>query len=390
MRHIRLLLLLLPYLFFSFFIPRADAAQIIGNETITITSSSAQLSDLYLFGESISVAAPVDNDIVTAGGRIDLSGSTTGSVLAAGGTLTIDTAIGNTLRAAGGNITISGPISRDAVIAGGQIVFDENAQITGDILVAGGSVIISSPVRGKVIANAGEVVINSTIGGNVEGNIGKLRLTERARINGDLKYRSEQRADVANGAVVRGEHIFTQDQTAKQAKQGVQSAFSRGTIYKLIADILISLLLIYFFKKLLNDMFITGIQSPLKLTGIGFALLVLMPLVSILLLILFLLGFVSLILYLFILLVSIMLGKVLLGWLIMRLWEKRQGRAYVLDYKAGFIGPLFMYVLFLIPILGWLAAFLLYLFTIGIVAITLLPLATEQRHNAQPVKKKRK
>jgi hypothetical protein len=68
------------------------------------------------------------------------------------------------------------------------------------------------------------------------------------------------------------------------------------------------------------------------------------------------------------------IAKIILGWYVLEWWSRRSKKQYVLDWKAGVIGPILYMFLIFIPIIGWLAAVFLYLLALGALTLMVLDL----------------
>lgn len=358
--------------FFLFFLPllvvllspvSGYAATFRNGDTVMVDET---LTDLYAAGGTITIDSPVQNDLTVAGGTINLNAPVSGGLLAAGGTLNIEGKIGNTLRAAGGTIRISEPVQRDVVLFGGTITLDETASVSGDLIVNGGQINIQAPIGGNIYVNGGQVTINSSVGGNVEGEVENLILGRQAVIDGNLNYTSTQRATLRDGAMIRGQENFKQTENRDVDNAGKIAGIVTGfSIYKLIADILTGLVLIYLLYNFTRRVVETGRAEPLKNGLLGLAALIVGPILAIFLFILILPGFLGLVFYLLLILLSIVIGKLFVGWLILRWWYERDKRVYVLDWKAAIIGPIVLFLLLLIPVIGWLLGFIVFLIAMG-------------------------
>jgi cytoskeletal protein CcmA (bactofilin family) len=342
----------------------ASAADIRSGHDLTIPATATNLKDLYLFGGTIRVDAPVTNDLVAAGGNITVTKPVSGNLIIAGGDLTVSGPVNNTIRAAGGTITIDAPVARDLVIAGGDITVTQKAAVNGDAVINGGTVTLEGPVNGKVIINGGDITINSSVSGNVSGNVGTLKLGPHAVINGNLSYTSREKADSAQGAVVNGKTNYTQ---RKAPEHRGQEFLAYSSFYKLLTDIILSVLFIFFFSRSLTVLLARMTTKPVESGAIGLAFLIFFPMLAFILLLLIWLGIATFLAYFLVLLVSIFLVKVFIGWYIMRWWENRNKKTYVLDWKAGVIGPIVLFGMLLIPGLGWLAGALLMFVATGAV-----------------------
>lgn len=348
------------------FPPPVKAADVRTGETVILPANQKNLKDLYLFGGTVQLNAPVTNDVVAAGGTVNLTGNITGDVLAAGGNVTIHSNVGNTVRVAGGNVTIEGPVKNDLVVAGGNVTISKTATVGGDLLVAGGQVNVEGTVHGKILMSGGNVTLNNIVGGNVTGDyVGTLTLGPQATIHGNLTYSSPQIVQKESGSTVSGTVTYNHVQNRERTQQQAAQAAIGSALYRLGVAIILSMLFIYFFRKgvllILTDMQ----NSPWKNLGIGFVYALLMPLVSAILLILLWLGIASFLFYALTLIICIFFTNVFVGWWLMKWWEGRQKKAYVLDWKAGIVGPVVLFILLLIPVLGWLITTVIFLIALG-------------------------
>ena len=164
-------------------------------------------------------------------------------------------------------------------------------------------------------------------------------------------------------------------QNAEQARRFI-TGFS---VYKLITDIILAIGLIFFFNVFLKLCFARISKSPVRSGVYGFAFLILMPLASMFLLILLWLGVVSFLFFLSILIVAVYVTKVVLGWLILKWWHRRDKKVYALDWKAGVVGPIVLAIIAFVPVIGWLIDAVLFLISLGAMLLELTTIAARQR-----------
>lgn len=357
----------------------AHAADVRSENIITILKDEKGISDLYLFGNSIAVEAPVRNDLVAAGRDIIIDNNVSGNILAAGGTLRIGGDSGGSARVAGGNVVIDGNIGRDLLVAGGSVTITKTATVAGDLLIAGGELIIQGNVNGKAVINGGKVRIEGVIGKQVEGNIGQLFIGRKAVIGGNLTYASPEKATVEKGSVIKGAQHYTHVEQPKNEPKKFGAIFEAFSLYKLIGDILVSIALIFFLGKFIQTFVDQVMIGPFRSIAWGFAFLLLTPLISLFLLVLILPGVAAFISYFLIVVFAVYLAKVFTGWIILRWWYTRRGGAYVLDWKSGVAGPMALFIAALIPVIGWLFVALLYLTAIGALIQELAVIVRTQR-----------
>lgn len=348
----------------SFFLTpqTVHAATFQNGETVSITKP---FTDLYASGGTVTVSAPVQNDLTVAGGTITINSPISGGLLAAGGTINSKAQISNTMRAAGGTITISAPVKRDVIVFGGTITLDETASVSGDLVVSGGTVNIQAPIAGDILVNGGQVTINSTVGGNVKADVGTLILGSKAIINGSLDYSADSRAVLRDGAVLKGTENFQQREAQHDQPEKIAGLVTSWSLYKLIADILGCLALIYLLYRYTKRVVSASETDTFKKGLLGFAFLLIGPLLGFMLLVLILPGIATFLFYGLMLLLAAFMSKLLLGRQILHWWYGRNNISYTLDWKAAIVGPIGMFILFYIPVIGWFIGFLFFLVALG-------------------------
>ncbi len=362
----------------------AQAADIRTNDTIIISENEKNLSDLYLFGSTIQVSAPVANDLVAAGNSVSINNNTSGSLLTAGSSLDIRGDIGGSIRAAGGNIVIDGNIARDLVLAGGSINIAKTAVINGDLIVAGGQINLQGNVNGKAVISGGQVNIEGKINKQLDGQIDRLTLGPNAVIGGNLSYSSPQKAVISRGAQIQGDEQFKKTEKRRGSDTDFTGFITAFTFYKLLADIIISLLAIYFFGGYLYRLYTQiSLKEPFKNSIFGLAFIIITPIIALLFLALLWLSAAVFLFYLLLIILSALIAKIFLGWLIVRWWYRRDKKTYALDWKSAVVGPIAALLIGLIPVLGWLILAILYLITSGALIQSFLNTARTQRLQAK-------
>ncbi len=385
MKKVLLGLLIVFYLFVTVTTP-LFAATMRANDSVYLPETEKGLNDLYLFGSSVTSDAAVTNDLVAAGKSVTINGPISGSLMAAGQDLVIRSAVDNTVRVAGSSIILSGSVTRDLLAAGGTVRVTKEASVSGDLLIAGGDIRVEGPVKGNVRITGGTVFIDTTIDGNVDLAVSEVTLGPNAKIAGNLSYTADQKATVQSGATVAGQQKYTQtDQTKPEKPTGLAAIFSGSALYQLTISIIICVLIVTFIPMLLKLTLERAINAPAGSGGTGLLVLVFLPLISLFMLFLLWLGVASLLLYGLLLVMSMFFGDLLIGWYLIRWWLQREKKEYVLDWKAAILGPVAVFILSIIPILGWLILTVVYLITLGALSRTILSLITQTDPAALPV-----
>ena len=119
--------------------------------------------------------------------------------------------------------------------------------------------------------------------------------------------------------------------------------------------------------------------TTLKSGAIGFAYFLLFPIASVCFFILIWLGLASLLFYALTALIGVFLVKIFLGWILLRWYERRNKKHYLLDWRAGLVGPITLFLILLVPILGWFIAAMLFFIALGALMQELTTIATAQK-----------
>jgi cytoskeletal protein CcmA (bactofilin family) len=200
-------------------------------------------------------------------------------VLVAGGRVKISGAVAQDVRTAGGQVTITGNIDRNLTVAAGNVELASSAALGGGLVAAGANVDVSSPVGGGARVAAGTLILSNRLGGNVDAAVGMLRITSRAEIQGDVNYWSDREASISEGARIQGKV----SRRAPPQKPQLWPALFAGWVF-LIAVSFVSTLIL----GLLSLRFLPGFhratvtivrQRPWMSLAIGFAAVVVIPVV---------------------------------------------------------------------------------------------------------------
>jgi hypothetical protein len=263
-----------------------------------------------------------------------------------------------------------GTVGDDVLIGGGQVTLS-GAGIGGDLLIGGGVVRIDTPIEGDVVIGGGEVYLNSIINGNVKAEADLLELGPNAVIVGDFSYRSSKEVVVDEKAQVLGVTSF--EPRAKDEKEGnnFTGLISFWILIKTLSVLALALVLGLVFKVYSMNAVKSAIVSPWLNLGRGFALLIILPILSVFLFVT-LIGIPFGVLSIFGLVIMIILASaiapILLGSLLYKWMTKKE--EYAISWKTILLGVFAYTILCFIPIVGWIAIVALFLASLGAVVET--------------------
>lgn len=143
-------------------------------ETVTVTQPV--YDDLYIAGGKVIINAPVHGDLIVAGGDVSVNDTVTYDLVVTGGIVQINGYVGDDVRCAGGTIDLMNNVGDDVVAAGGEITLHRKAQVGGDMLAMGGTVMIDGVVKGSANIQSGKFEFNGRIGSNLACRSGEANI----------------------------------------------------------------------------------------------------------------------------------------------------------------------------------------------------------------------
>jgi cytoskeletal protein CcmA (bactofilin family) len=326
----------------------------------------------FAYGESVEISGTVNGDLYAAGGQIVIDGRVNGDLLVAGGTILLSGSVSQDVRLAGGQVTISGEIGRNLTLAGGQVDLTREARIGGGVVAAGGNIRLTGLVEEGVVLAAGQLLIDNRIGGDVQALVGEIRLAANAAVAGDLLYQSEQPAAIAPQAEIQGRirhrSLPERFRPAPERIFGLYVGFKIITLLmNFVSTLILGLLLIHFFPRFSRRATGQLQNRPLAALGLGFAVLILVPVLA---------GLLA------ITLVGLPLTLLLMAWLLPLLYLARIFPIYWLglrlftrfdrphqEKRAFLVGLLIYYLASLVPLVSSLLALFVILLGVGMVLL---------------------
>jgi hypothetical protein len=349
--------------------------------TTELVSKEEVPKNLYLAGQNPTVDANVLGDLVIAGGVVTVNGEVQNGLLVAGGTLNINGKVGGNVRVAGGTVIIESTVEGDLVVFGGDVILGTKSVVSGDLLVFGGTVTMKGEIVGSVKKGfVGDVVIAGNVGGDVDlANVTTLRLDNTANIGGNLKYSSKNEASIASSAKVGGKVLFTKITTTSNAGNQLTSNI-KYTILGLVMALITILAFVYLLPKFSKEVINTSLVNPWAKMGIGFLAMIATPIVLFMLLLTFvgwsIMGYLG-VAYLSLWMLTGSLTTLLVGSFI---WKYiRKEAEFTVNWKVAAMGVVTITILKMIPVVGWLIAFVLSLIVFGTLVTMILGYLKTQR-----------
>jgi cytoskeletal protein CcmA (bactofilin family) len=351
MKRIGVIIGILAALVLSFFVfgGVAGAHSFRTGSNVTVTRDEKIDHTLFAAGRNIDIAGEVMGDVICAGQTISISGNIHGDVICAGQSVHISGGVDGDVRVAGQTITLSSAVAGNATVAGQTFTLESSGKIGGDISLASSDATLNGSVGRDVAANGSTVTLAGNIGRDVRGNIANLALLGKAKIGGDVDYRSNNDAVKDSGVVIGGK--ITRTNLPKHAARRTVVGFTiMWFLYWLAAMLLVALVLALVLPRLLHSAAGAALLKPWKALLTGFVAGFVVPaliILSMLTVVGIPLGFIIGLLWLVVVLFSGPVFGYYLGRLIMR--DSHQPLLIML------VGSAILLVLYFIPIVGFFA-----------------------------------
>jgi len=332
-------------------------------------------SDFFGAGGMLNLTEPVEGDALLAGGHVSVAGEVKGDLIVAGGEVSVGGNIGDDLYAAGGNVQLDAIVSGNARIAGGEVAVGPATVVAGALSLTGGSIEFDGDSHDYLQASGAKVRINGVVHGDATVRAEEVEIGPDTRIGGRLIVHSSSQPVVPESAVITGGvefHEATPDRYFDDSGNTVRTvAHGVGTFLWFSGVFIAGALFLFIFPGLSSRAAQSVASEPLKAIGLGFAVLVCVPVVAVLLLIT-VIG-----IPLALLLVPLYLLLLFLGWVTSALFLGQKGLSLARGSQpattgwrllALFLALVVLWLLGRIPVVGGWISFVALLAGVGALA----------------------
>lgn len=286
-------------------------------------------ADRYFAGGRVELDKPSPGDAIAAGGTVSLGSDVAGDAVLAGGTVDVRARVGQDLYAAGGSLRVDAAVAESARLAGGDVSIGRAARFGGDSVVAGGKVRFDGTAASTLYLAGGTVRFDGEAAGDVVIAGREVDVGPGARIAGALLVRSPAPPRVAEGARIAGGVRHEVVEAPRVPEGAVQVLGGMLFLAWVLGLLLLGLLGLALFPDLSRRAAAGVTERPLASAGLGFALLVGIPIGAILLMVTVIgipIGLIALAVYFPLLLLGYLAGVVAAGdALLVRFWPGTTG-----------------------------------------------------------------
>jgi cytoskeletal protein CcmA (bactofilin family) len=207
-----------------------EAAEFKTGKEVTIAKDEVIDDDLYMTGETMTVRGIVRGDVVASGKMVRIEGVVEGDVMAAGQAVVIDGQVRDDVRIAGMMLKLgeAARVGDDLFAAGFSFESEGGSQVAGRTSLTGYQALVAGRHQEDLVGALVGLQIEGQVDGNVQAAVESeagpawwtqfmqspvplpavdpgLTLGSGARVGGDLSYKSQAAAEIADSALVTGE-----------------------------------------------------------------------------------------------------------------------------------------------------------------------------------------
>lgn len=250
---------------------------------------SAPDRNVYSAGGQVRPAGPVQGDYSAVGARVIVDQPIGGDAALAGGSVDLRAPVGDDVRAVGGDVSIESTIGGELFASGGNLTLTRDAVVARAAALYGGNVTLHGRIDGPLKVGAQSVTLHGEVKGDVQLTAETIELGPTARIGGALRYTSGSELKKAEGATVAGAITREDDarpstdrSAARERPRSMGAAWGAGlfSYLALLACATVFLLLLPTFASQSAQ---RVRASPWAALGLGFAMLVAVPMLAVLL-----------------------------------------------------------------------------------------------------------
>lgn len=322
----------------------------------------------FATGEIIELSGVVHGNVYLIGSQVLVKGEIEGDLVAIGATVVIEGKVHGNVKLMAGQGDIAGDISGNLHVLGINVNMMPQGRVGGSVFFAGGYGEIDNTIEGNATVLAGGLKVAGTLMRNLQTFVGRLHVKSTAVIDGNLKYRSGHVAVIDPEAKIGGQVIYKQTLFKDTMDMPILRRFLVGSkvaafLMNFFYTFVVGFVFIRLFPKRLRGTLFVLQKNPLKCAYYGLFVLLLLPLISIILLItvigapfaltlmaLNLIGFYTVKVFAILSVSNVLFSKI--G------WQKNK-----LPTLAA--GQVLYYLVVLIPVIGWMIAFLCMIFGLG-------------------------
>lgn len=301
----------------------------------------------FVAGNHIEINGTIDGDLFVAAQSITINGKVDGSIFTASQNVTINNHVANNIYSAGAILDVNAQTDGSVFLAGQNINLKDKAQINKDAFISGANIYQDGKINGDLTSSSTSL--------NIEGDI-----------DGDLNYLSETEENELNNANIAGDINWSKIKS--NSFSTLFKVFS--VIFSILAALVIWLVIRLIHKTFWINLAIKIKNTPLQTLGFGTLALILTPFIAVALMLTVIgipLSFILLIFYV----ISLYISKIIISVFFAFSLQKRYNWSFAKGFWLFLLSLILLSILVAIPIVGWLIRFIIAIFGLGAIVLSL-------------------
>ena len=372
---------LLPALLFVFAVASpADAILFQSGDNLVLPKEKVINETVAIAGSSLTIDANINGDLFCAGRDIVINGSIKGDVLCAGQNIKVNGAVDGDIRVVGQTIEVMNVVSRNLMVGSQSLNLGPKSNIKGDIMFGVQNVQLGG-LMGRDLAGAGDsITISGSLLRNAVVTGTNVSIADTGKIGGNLDYYMEKSAmaniDQKNvkGTILRHDiQTPSKPEMEKQMVKVSSTAMVLKGLFGIISYAILGLALVYFDRKNTQKRISQIVSKPLVSGLIGLAVFIVAPIALFILMVTVVglpLAFLVIFVYIIALMTASLYPSAIYGKYVMeKIFNKKNAS---LNWQMV-VGVLVLGILSIIPIVGWIFAFVSFCMGLGAIFTSMAP-----------------
>ena len=265
--------------------PASHALQIIQQEDPVIVAASETINDtLLITTKTATIHGDIRGNLFVAAEDIEVTGDISGNLITVADNVTISGSVGGmTVSLADAIIFEEASIGGDLWLAGDTIKLDAKSETQGNLASFSSSLTMEAKVAKDMLVAAERVLISGEIGRNLNVATKHISLLDDAMIGGDIIYRTatKDRLVLGDDVIIRGEIDYQgKPQNVQARNHFVSDSFYLWELLWLVGAFIVGWL-IFTLTPSLGRVELGDGKEGIKTAGIGFLVLVTVPIVAV-------------------------------------------------------------------------------------------------------------
>ncbi len=229
--------------------------------------------DQYVAGQTATISNGVAHDAFAVGFNVNLTAPVAGDAHVAGFSVTVSGPVTDNVYAVGNTVSISGTVGRDVTAFGNVVTLTGNGPIGGNLRTAAASVTLDRPVDGSAMIAGAGISINAPIAGDLFLSGENVTFGDSAKVDGTIDIRGTREIEVPASVAPADRVSFTRieqkdmasDVTGmvEHAATGSRSGWI-GAVFGALAIIIYGAVLLALFPRRTEIGFLTAMAKPWK------------------------------------------------------------------------------------------------------------------------------